>query len=91
MSEIAIIEKTHYIQNKILNLINKLESKENKYPNLCKAWNTALNYKLGKIIKIIDSCNYFCDNVDDIVPNDLSPQTIALLYILNNNYLKNKH
>ena len=31
------------------------------------------------------------DNVDNVIPNDLSPQIIGLLYILNNNYLKNKH
>lgn len=91
MSEIDINERINDVKNKILNLTNKLESKEEKYPNLCKAWNTALNYKLEKLIKIIDNCNHFCDNVDNVIPNDLSPQIIGLLYILNNNYLKNKH
>lgn len=91
MSEISIIEKTNTIKDKISNLIHKLESKKEKYPNLCKAWNTALNYKLEKIIKMIDNCNNFCDKVNDVIPNDLSPQLIGLLYILNNNYLKNKH
>ena len=91
MSEIDINERINDVKNKILNLTNKLESKEEKYPNLCKAWNTALNYKLEKLIKIIDNCNNFCDNVDNVIPNDLSPQIIGLLYILNNNYLKNKH
>ena len=85
----SIINKSETIKNKILLISEKLNLKREQYPNLTKAWDTAINYKLNKIIKMLENCENFCDNVENVIPNDLSPQTIALLYILNNNYLKN--
>ena len=85
----SIINKSETIKNKILLISEKLNLKQEQYPNLTKAWDTAINYKLNKIIKMLENCENFCDNAENVIPNDLSPQTIALLYILNNNYLKN--
>ena len=85
----SMINSSENIKNKILLISEKLNLKKNKYPNLTKAWSNAINYKLNKIIKMLDKCDNFCNNVENEIPNDLSPQTIALLYILNNNYLKN--
>ena len=85
----SIINKSETIKNKILLISEKLNLKQEQYPNLTKAWDTAINDKLNKIIKMLENCENFCDNAENVIPNDLSPQTIALLYILNNNYLKN--
>ena len=39
------------------------------------------------MIKILDQCDNFCENVDSIIEKDIPAETLALLYILNNNYL----
>ena len=61
----SMINSSENIKNKILLISEKLNLKKNKYPNLTKAWSTAINYKLNKIIKMLDNCDNFCNNVEN--------------------------
>lgn len=76
------------LRDNLENIEEKLVTKQNTYPNLYKAWHTTLNFKINKLNDLIDSAHYFCKDVDNTLKSDVKPETLALLYILNNNYLK---
>ena len=80
-------ENMYKLINKLMNIETKLYKKRDNYPNLHKAWHTTLIFKIDKMIKILDQCDNFCENVDSIIEKDIPAETLALLYILNNNYL----
>ena len=80
-------ESMYKLMNKLMNIETKLYKKRDKYPNLHKAWHTTIIFKIDKMIKMLDQCDNFCENVDNIVEKDIPVKTLALLYILNNKYL----
>lgn len=73
--------------NKLMDVKTKLNKKRERYPNLHKAWNTTIDFKIDKMIKLLDQCDNFCENANDIIKEDIPIKTLALLYILNNNNL----
>ena len=80
-------ESMYELINKLMNIETKLYKKRDNYPNLHKAWYATLVFKINKMIKILDQCDNFCENVDSVIEKDIPVETLALLYILNNNYL----
>ena len=85
--ENKLSENIHNLINKIMIVETKLYSKKEKYPNLHKAWNTTLIFKIKKMLDVLNHCEYFCDNIDSTIKEDIPIKTLALMYILNNNYL----
>lgn len=79
-------ENVYKLINKLMNVETKLYKKKEKYPNLHRAWHTALIYKINKMNDILDQCDHFCENAETVIENDIPVKTLALLYILNNNY-----
>ena len=80
-------ESMYKLMNKLMNVETKLYKKKEKYPNLHKAWHTTIIFKIDKMIKMLDQCDDFCEKADYIIEEDIPVKTLALLYILNNNYL----
>ena len=72
---------------KLTTIREKISTKKEKYPNLCKAWETAIQFKVMKLLNMLNDCENFCEKIEDTLDNDLPASAIALLYILNNNYL----
>lgn len=85
--ERILSEDIYSVINKLMMIETKFFNKKDKYPNLHKAWYTTLKYKLEKMSTLLNQCENFCDNIDDTIDQDIPAATLALLYILNNNYL----
>lgn len=80
-------QQINNIINKLSTILEKISEKKERYPNLCKAWETTIQFKSLKLLNILSDCENFCEKIEETIENDIQASTIALLYILNNNYL----
>ena len=71
------------MEEKIATLENKMDSLETKYPNVIQLWRKYIEVKKKSLIDGIEECEKALLLIEN-THNDLSKQTISLLYLLNN-------
>lgn len=68
-------------------IIERLDNFREKFPNIVNLWDDFLKKKHELFLQNLNKAEYFLDNCDTILDDDLKPVTISLLYLLFNNSL----
>ena len=75
------------MDEKYNSIIERLDKFREKFPNITNLWDDFLQKKQAKFCKNLDEAEYFLNNCDTILKDDLKPETITLLYLIFNNHL----
>ena len=68
-------------------IIERLEVFREKFPNIVNLWDVFLKKKHELFLQNLNKAEYFLNNCDNILQDDLKPETIAILYLFFNNNL----
>ena len=70
------------MSNSYENFKSLIEKKREKYPNICKLWEGHVKQKKNMYEKNLEKAINVLETIESKSENDLSMQTIALLYFL---------
>ncbi len=62
-------------------ILEKLNAKKDKYPNIIELWKKMIEQKEKDLEKILDNCNKMLGEIDTM-QNDLTKENILALYLL---------
>tara|TARA_Y100001970_G_C14166649_1_gene821675 strand:- start:391 stop:606 length:216 start_codon:yes stop_codon:yes gene_type:complete len=62
-------------------ILEKLNAKKDKYPNIIELWEKMIEQKEKDLEKILDNCNKMLGEIDTM-QNDLTKENILALYLL---------
>mgnify|MGYP001216633604 FL=1 len=68
-------------------IIERLEVFREKFPNIVNLWDVFLQKRQEIFLQNLNKAEYFLNNCDNILQDDLKPETIATLYLFFNNNL----
>jgi len=72
------------MNEKIKNIENRLEKLKKEYPNLTDIWKLYIDVKKNSLEKSLLECEKVLDKIETTNHNDLSKNTIYLMYLLTN-------
>ena len=72
------------MEEKLIRIKNKMNILEKKYPNVIQLWKKYIQVKKESLINGITECENALDIIVENGDNDLSKETISILYLLNN-------
>ena len=75
------------MDEKYNSIIERLDNFREKFPNIVNLWDDFLKKKHELFLQNLNKAEYFLNNCDNILQDDLKPETIALLYLFFNNSL----
>ena len=62
-------------------ILEKLNAKKDKYPNIIELWQKMIEQKEKDLEKLLDNCNKMLGEIDTM-QNDLTKENILALYLL---------
>ena len=68
-------------------ILEQLKKTGENYPQITDLWNKYLQLKKENFLDVLNKAEYFINNCDTLLENDISPKTIAILYLFFNNHL----
>ena len=75
------------MEEKYNSIIERLDNFREKFPNIVNLWDDFLKKKHELFLQNLNKAEYFLNNCDNILQDDLKPETITLLYLFFNNGL----
>jgi|TARA_B110000008_G_scaffold109728_1_gene112746 hypothetical protein len=75
------------MEEKYNSIIERLDNFREKFPNIVNLWDDFLKKKHDLFLQNLNKAEYFLNNCDNILQDDLKPETITLLYLFFNNGL----
>ena len=70
------------MESKIESIKNLLEIKKEKYPNISNVWLKFIDEKIKSLDKSLIEAEKIFSNIDNTLQQDLSMNTIAILFLL---------
>jgi len=71
------------MESRINHIKSLIESKKDKYPNISRVWLTYLEKRIETLIESLDKADDIFSNIEDNITQDIPYNTIAILYLLN--------
>jgi len=71
------------MESRINHIKSLIESKKEKYPNISHVWLTYLEKRIETLIESLDKADDIFSNIEDNITQDIPYNTIAILYLLN--------
>ena len=68
-------------------ILERLENSREKFPNIVNLWDDFLKKKHELFLQNLNKAEYFLNNCDTTLKDDLNPETISLLYLFFDNSL----
>ena len=68
-------------------ILEQLKKTGENYPQITDLWKKYLQLKKENFLDVLNKAEYFINNCDTLLENDISPKTIAILYLFFNNHL----
>ena len=75
------------MDSKINNLKIMIGKHKEKYPNICKLWLNYINEKNKSFDTVLNTASDIFKNIENIIKEDVSMNSIIILYLLNHNKL----
>ena len=80
-------ENMNEMTEKYDSIIERMEFFREKFPNIVNLWKHFLKKKKESFLQNLIQADFFLDNCENVLKEDLKPETITLLYLLTNNNL----
>ena len=68
-------------------ILEQLKKSGENYPQITDLWKKYLQLKKDNFLDVLNKAQYFINNCDTLLENDISSKTIAILYLFFNNNL----
>jgi aminopeptidase C len=75
------------MEEKYNSIIERLDNFREKFPNIVNLWDDFLKKKHELFLQNLNKAEYFLNNCETTLKDDLKPETITLLYLFFNNSL----
>ena len=75
------------VDEKYNSVLERLEKTGEKFPQITDLWKKYLQLKKDNYLDVLNKAEYFINNCDALLEKDMSPKTIAILYLFFNNNL----
>jgi len=73
------------------NILQILEEKKDKYPNLTTLWKSFLVKQYKQLTDTLNECKELFSNIENNIQTDMDQKTILLLYLLKYNLFFQEH